>query len=96
MPLAEGPSIDGEVLAVLLFVLLALAILWVTAVVLGFIWATKAGRGSQPATVRWGVTAVVVCAPAVLGGPNPLLLLGALLILGAQAACYAAARRGGP
>lgn len=92
MPLAEGPAIDGEVLAILLAVLLALGLLWLAAVVLGFKWAIGAGGGSRSAAIKWAVAAVVVCAPGLFAGPNPVLLL-ALLVVGAQAACYLAARR---
>ena len=92
MPLAEGPSIDGGTLAVILAVLVVMAVAWLTAVALGFRWAMRAARGDRNAAGLWTVAMVVVMLPGLVGGPNPLLLAG-LAIAGAQALAYASVRR---
>ncbi|HVF03251.1 MAG TPA: hypothetical protein VNA20_00285 [Frankiaceae bacterium] len=92
MPLAEGPSISGELMAILLFLLLSAAALWVAAVALGFKWASETGRGSRNAAIKWSVAMVVVCAPGRLLWPSPLVLV-VVLVLAAHGACYVAARR---
>lgn len=92
MPLAEGPSIDGGTLAVILAVLVLLFLAWLGAVFLGFRWAARAARGDRNAAGLWWVAMVVVVLPGLLGGPNPLLLAGLPLVI-AQAIVYASLRR---
>lgn len=92
MPLAEGPSIDGELLAVILLMLMGAAVLWAVAVIGGFFWARRAARGSGGYAVLWAAAAIVQCAPPLLGAFNSVLALG-ILTFAAQVVAFLTARK---
>ena len=92
--LAEAVSIDGGALVALLAVMLAVLLSAVAGVVLGFVWAWRAGRGSMHALVGWVlVTALEVMAffAAGLDVGNAALWLSLGAIAG-QAVTYVASR----
>jgi hypothetical protein len=95
--LAEGPSIDGGVVALILAILLAIAIFTGVVTVGGAIWAYRAGRGARVSTVAWAVCAVIeagaVIATTVAAGPNGII---PLLPLAVQYGCFRWGRARGP
>ena len=95
MPLAEGPTIDGGTLALILGALLLLLCGWIAAVAVGFRSAPRAGRGSRPDAIRWAIAGFVELLPGLLAGPNVLLVPG-LVVLGGQALLYFRAKGGSP
>ena len=92
MPLAEGPSIDGGTLAVILAVLVVMFVTWLAAVVLGFRWAARAARGDRASAWLWGGAASVVLLPGISAARTPVLLVS-LAVVVAQALVFASARR---
>lgn len=100
--LAETIKLSGGEVLVVLLVLLGILAVVAAVVVLGCVWAWKAGRGSELALALW-----IVCASLealALLGAAPSLIKGNFFIvgptgaLGLQAALYFGARTsaGGP
>lgn len=93
--LAEGPSIDGGLLVVLLAIAIAVVVLTVAAAVLGCVWARRAGRGSRPALVGFlavaAVEALVLLGAAVDQALVTAAVAGSLLL--AQGALFERGRR---
>lgn len=92
MILAETVSIDGGALLLILVVLLVLAALWCALMVLGCVWAVRAGRGSRRALTGWVIVSVLEVLPA-LGGLGTILAVPGLAFL-VQVGLYAWARNG--
>jgi hypothetical protein len=93
--LGETVQIDPGVVLLILGVLLVLLLLAVAVVVLGFVWAGRAGRGSQRALVGWAVVAVLealVFAASGFDTGNSAFWIP-LGVLAGQVATFAAARR---
>lgn len=97
---AETVQLDGGLLLLLLiFVLLFVAFL-VAVVVFGFVWAARAGRGSQAALAGWIVTLVIeglLAAQAIFAAIQRLRLspfpLTVAAIIAGQAVVFSQARR---
>ncbi len=97
--LAETVQIGGGEVVAILLVLLVLAVLAIGTVVVGFVMAPRAGRGSKNA-YGWWVVAVGLEVFACLGSLRGLLqgrpTIGGLVlpvIIAAQVAIYLRARR---
>ena len=97
--LAETVSIDGGALLLILVALLVVVGLAIGLVVLGFVLAPRAGRGSQRALVWWVVIvalellyAVGAVAAVFAGDFSPLVLLPPAIIA-CQAAMFLQARK---
>ena len=103
MIVGEGPQIDGGVLVIILVVFLLFVAAVIGVVVLGCVWARRAGHGSQLA--RTGLVCVAVLEGAVLlwglvdlaaGGGEPYTAMAASFALGLQGLIYARAKGRGP
>lgn len=97
--LAEAVSINGGALVIVLVILVLLGALAIAAMVLGCVWATRAGRGSRRALAGWLVVAVLeavyslpLIAGSVRGRRVSLLSLIVLAVLGAQVVLFTRAR----
>ena len=95
MILAEAPSFTAEEVFFALLVLVVLALASLAVLVLGFVWAGRAGRGSQAALVGWtmvlaieGLAVVSVLATDPGGG-----VAWPLGLMAAQTAVFLRARR---
>ena len=97
MLLAEGPQIDGGLLAMILTIFTAVVVLYVLTVVQGFKAAARLGRGdrSPRAIVPMTLAVIVELGFGLLAGPNPLLALG-LALVAAQAVVYSRAKGAPP
>jgi hypothetical protein len=97
--LAEAISLDAGEVAALLIVFALFCIATVAVVVLGFVWAGRAGRGSQRATVGWAIVAALETMMFVLlvatAGVNtsPVILLVGPALVGGQLIVFLRARR---
>lgn len=91
MLLAETVSIDGGTLLLILGVLMAVFALWVGAVIAGFRYAARAGRGEDGAMAWWVASLLVQGIVAAV----TLLSVGVVgvLLMGLQAAVFWQARR---
>lgn len=96
--LAETPQPTGGQVLVLLLILAGVLIVHVAVVVLGCVWAWKAGRGSASALIGLAVVAalealfVLVAIPSVVRGEPNYYLAWAAVPLVAQLALWAGAR----
>ena len=86
MVLAEAVSIDGGALVAILAVLLVVLLVTVAGVVLGFVWAWRAGRGSMHSLVGF---LLVVALEVMAAFPTGFLTL--LPVVG-QVATYVVSR----
>ena len=99
MLLAEAVTLDAGAMALILAILALGAALTIAAIVLGCIWADRAGKGSARALVGWLLIAAVEALVSVggiaslLDDPNPLYLFP-LAVLGYQLWLYLRARSG--
>lgn len=97
--LAEGVSIDGGTLVVILAVLLVMVGLAVATVVFGFVLAPRAGRGSESAHGWWILVIALESLFAVgalagtISGDFSLLVLVPPAVIACQVAMYLQARR---
>lgn len=97
--LAETVSIDGGTLVLILVMLLALLALAVGLVVLGFVLAPRAGRGSKRAFVWWVVIVALEAlytlggVVAIFTGDFSLFGLVAPAIIAGQVALFLQARK---
>lgn len=80
MILAETVSLDGGALLVILVIFLAVLAAWCAVMVLGCVWAVRAGRGSRLALAGWGVVALIELLPAA-GALGSILALPALVFV---------------
>lgn len=96
MELAEGPQISGEVMFLILAVMLAMVLAGIGMVVLGCIWAYRAGRGSPTSRVAFGVVAVVEALLFVMSLTENSVGYSLLVLLAVQGAFFLAGRRRGP
>ena len=96
--LAETVSLDGGLLAILLAIFIAVVVLTIAAIVLGAIWARRAGRGSSLAAVGFGVVATAEAFLAVVGAMNQGLFMAVLFgaALALHVALYLSARMSTP
>lgn len=99
MILGETVSIDGGALVVILVILLAFLVATCALVVMAFVWARKAGRGSRPALVAWLAVAAVelvlaaTVVPSTIDGAVNWWGVLAAAALGGQVLRYVRARR---
>lgn len=93
MPLAEGPDLGGEFLVIVLVGFLIVLVVWCAAVAAGYRAAPGAARGSVRDRVTLVLAMFVELVPGLVGGPNPLLVLG-LIAVGVQLSLFARARGG--
>ena len=80
MILAESVSLDGGALLVILVIFLALMAVWCAVMVLGCVWAVRAGRGSRLALAGWAVVALIELLPAA-SAIGSILALPALVFV---------------
>ena len=98
MLLAEAISLSAGEVAAILIVFALLCAAAIACVVLGFVWAGRAARGSERATVGFGLVAgleALMAMPSLIAGVRgrlPLVGLAVPLILAAQIAVFLRAR----
>lgn len=97
--LAETPQPSGSLVFLILLVLLAVVVVHLAAVILGSVWAWRAGRGSQPSLVGFvligsfeSLYLLGTLSSVVQGEPNLYLGWVAVPLL-AQIVLYIASRR---
>jgi hypothetical protein len=96
--LAEAISLDAGEVAAILIVLALFCAAAIACVVLGFVWAGRAARGSERAIVGFGLVAgleTLLALPSVIAGVRgrlPVVGLVVPLIIAAQDAVYIRAR----